>query len=330
MAQAGAGTIGDMGGGAAPATWPDLASSPWADTRDTVHMWTQIVGKVRLALEPMVNHWWQVPLYVSARGLTTSLMPAGDRGLEIEFDFIDHVLVLRDTAGEVRRFGLQGSSVADFYARTLAALDDLRVRVPVRGVPVEVAEAVPFADDTGHHAYDPDAIHRFWQALVRVHDVFTRFRSRYVGKVSPVHFFWGGFDLAVTRFSGRRAPEHPGGIPNCPDWVMRAAYSHEVSSCGFFPGEDARGAFYAYAYPEPDGFAGWPVRPDQARYDSALGEFLLPYEAVRTAADPAATLLDFLQDTYEAAAVLGGWDRAALEAGSADVEPQRQPVGGGR
>lgn len=301
-------------------TWPELTLPEWSDTRDTVHMWTQIVGKVRLALEPMVNHWWQVPLYVTARGLTTSLMHFRERGLEIEFDFLDHVLLLRTTDGEVCRVGLRPRTVADFYAETLAVLDRLRVRVPMRARPVEIPESIPFADDDRHGSYDPDAIHRFWLALVQSHRVFTRFRSRYLGKVSPVHFFWGGFDLAVTRFSGRPAPPHPGGIPNAPDWIMRAAYSHEVSSCGFYPGGSAEGSFYSYAYPEPAGFAQWGVAPAAAYYDAALGEFILPYRDVRTADDPDAMLLDFLQSTYEAAAILGGWDRPALEAGRTDEQ----------
>lgn len=314
------------GAGTAP-TWPELTLSAWSDTRDTVHMWTQIVGKIRLALEPMVNHWWQVPLYVTARGLTTWLMHTGERGLEIEFDFLDHQLLLRTTDGDVRRIGLRPRTVADFHAETLAVLDTLGVRVPMLARPVEIPEAIPFADDDRHRSYDPAAIHRFWLALVEAHRVFNRFRSRFLGKVSPVHFFWGGFDLAVTRFSGRPAPPHPGGIPNTPDWVMRAAYSHEVSSCGFFPGGSDEGSFYSYAYPEPSGFADWEVVPAQAHYDRALGEFLLPYRDVRLADDPDARLLEFLQSTYEAAAVLGGWDRPALEAGRTDEQAISALVG---
>jgi Family of unknown function (DUF5996) len=268
---------------------------------------------VRLALAPMVNHWWQVPLYVSGRGLTTSLMPAGERGLEIEFDFVDHELAMRTTDGAFRRFGLYPRTVADFYATTLHALDDLDVRVSILPRPVEVPEAIPFAEDTRHGSYDPAAIHRFWQALVQAHRVLAQFRARYAGKASPVHFFWGGFDLAVTRFSGRPAPRHPGGVPNCADWVMQCAYSHELSSCGFWPGGSAEGSFYAYAYPEPDGFATWQVAPAAGYYDTTLREYLLPYRAVRTADDPDATLLAFLQSTYEAAAVTGEWDRSALE-----------------
>ena len=295
------------------AAWPELTLSEWDDTRATLHMWTQVVGKVRLALEPMVNHWWQVPLYVSARGLTTSLMPAGGRGLEMEFDFVDHVLDIRTSAAEARRVALQPRSVADFYAATMAALDSLGIGVSILPRPVEVPESIPFAQDDKHRSYDPDAAARFWSALVQARRVMTDFRGRFLGKASPVHFFWGGFDLAVTRFSGREAPRHPGGVPNCADWVMELAYSHELSSCGFWPGASAEGSFYAYAYPEPPGFADWKVQPDAAYYDRDLGEFLLPYSAVRTAEDPDATLMSFLQSTYDAAAELGHWDREALE-----------------
>jgi hypothetical protein len=293
--------------------WPELTAAGWTDTRDTLHMWTQIVGKVRLALEPMVNHWWQVPLYVSARGLTTSLMPAGGASLEIEFDFIDSALRLRTTSGDVREIALEPRSVADFYAATMAALHDLGIHVSIWPHPVEVPESIPFAEDQKHSKYDAAAARTFWLALAQARRVMTRFRADFIGKVSPVHFFWGGFDLAVTRFSGRTAPPHPGGVPNCPDWVMALAYSHEVSSCGFWPGANGEGYFYAYAYPEPKGFADWKVEPSAAYYDRELREFLLPYEAVRGAADPDATLLSFLHSTYEAAADLGRWDRGALE-----------------
>jgi hypothetical protein len=300
---------GDGAGG----PWPDLTLSGWQDTRDTVHLWTQVVGKVRLALNPMINHWWQVPLYVSARGLTTSLMHAGDRGLEIEFDFVDHALDLRTTDGDGRQVPLEPRSVADFYQATMTALDDLGVHVSMFPRPSEVVEAIPFAEDEQHRSYDPAAARRFWRALVQMHGVLLRFRAGFIGKASPVHFFWGGNDVCTTRFSGRPAPRHPGGVPNCPDWVQELAYSHEVSSCGYWPGGSGEGAFYAYAYPEPLGFAGWPVEPADAFYDAELGEFLLPYTAVRTASDPDATLLSFFQSTYEAAAELAGWDRTALE-----------------
>ncbi|MCU1461399.1 MAG: hypothetical protein JWO37_1474 [Acidimicrobiales bacterium] len=300
--------------------WPELALTAWADTRDTVHMWTQIVGKVRLALDSPVNHWWHIPLYVSARGLTTSLMHAHDRGAEIEFDFLNHVLVVRTTDNGTRTVPLEPRTVASFYDELMAALGELGIQVTMLGRPVEVVEAIPFEKDTVHAAYDGAAINRFWRALVEADRVFKVFRGRFVGKASPVHFFWGGFDLAVTRFSGRTAPKHPGGVPNCADWVMQEAYSHEVSSCGFWPGGSEEGSFYSYAYPEPDGFAAWPVDVAGARYDSTLGEFLLPYRDVRTAADPDATLLAFLQQTYEAAAIPGNWDRTALERASARAD----------
>jgi hypothetical protein len=293
--------------------WPVLTLGEWQDTRDTLHMWTQIVGKIRMALEPMLNHWWQVTLYVSARGLTTSLMPAGERGLEIEFDFRDHRLELRTTDGERRHVALEPRSVASFYAATMAALDDLGIDVRINRQPQEVVEAIPFDEDEVHRSYDADAVERFWLALVRMHRVLSRFRSQFIGKASPVHFFWGGADICTTRFSGRPAPKHRGGVPNCPDWVQELAYSHEVSSCGYWPGAGAEGAFYAYAYPEPAGFADRPVEPEGAYYDADLGEFLLPYEVVRTSPTPDATLTAFLRTTYEAAAELGRWDRDALE-----------------
>jgi hypothetical protein len=285
-------------------------------------MWSQIVGKIKLALDPMVNHWWQVALYLSARGLTTSIMPAGDRGLEIEFDFLDHQLQLRTTNGSQQNVALEPRSVASFYAATLHALEELGVSVTLNPRPTEVPVAIPFDQDETHATYDADAAHRFWMALVRMHKVFSEFRSEFIGKHSPIHFFWGGFDLASTRFSGRPAPKHRGGIPNCPDFVQELAYSHEVSSCGFWPGGAEEGSFYAYAYPEPNGFADWPVEPVGARYDSTLGEFVLPYADVRSSRDPEATLFAFLQSTYEAAATLGEWDRAALDAPFA-AEPDR-------
>lgn len=296
--------------------WPDITLSTWAATRDTLHMWLQIVGKIRMALTPLINHWWNVPLYVSSRGLTTSLMPTGRRGLEIEFDFIDHVLDLRTTDGTRRQVALEPRSVADFYAATMDALGEIDVHVKLYPRPSEVVEAIPFDQDEQHRSYDGAAVHRLWLALVQVDRVLTLFRARFIGKASPVHLFWGGADLCTTRFSGRPAPRHRGGVPNCPDWVQWLAYSHEVSSAGYWPGAGEEGMFYAYAYPQPEGFADWHVRPAAAYYDEDLGEFLLPYTAVRTAEDPDATLLSFLQSTYEAAATLGDWDRAALEKGS--------------
>jgi hypothetical protein len=296
-------------GGASP--WPELTA--WEDTRDTLHLWTQIVGKVRLGLAPMVNHWWHVTLYVSARGLTTSPMPIGNGALEMEFDFLDHELVLRTTDGRGRSIRLEPRTVADFYAATMAALDDLDVRVRIVPHPQEVEHAVPFPQDEQHRSYDADAARRFWLALVDAHRVMSVFRGEFIGKASPVHFFWGGADLAVTRFSGRRAPKHPGGVPNCADWVQELAYSHEVSSCGYWPGGGPEGCFYAYAYPEPPGFGQHPVEPAAATYDKALGEFVLPYTDVRTAEDPDATLLSFFRSTYAATADLAAWPRAELE-----------------
>jgi hypothetical protein len=298
---------------AGPGTWPALPLAAWQDTRDTLHLWTQIVGKVRLALMPWVNHSWHTTLYVTARGLTTSLMPHGGRGLEIEFDFCRHRLEMRTTEGTGRHVPLEPRSVADFYAETMARLAELDMTVHILPRPVEIPVAIPFAEDETHASYDAEYAHRFWLSLVQAHRVLTRFRAGFVGKVSPVHFFWGGFDLAVTRFSGRSAPRHAGGVPNCADWVMQDAYSQEVSSCGYWPNGADEGVFYAYAYPEPPGFRDWPVEPDGASYDAGLGEFLLPYERVRTAEDPDATLLSFLQSTYEAEAELARWDRDRLE-----------------
>jgi hypothetical protein len=295
--------------------WPSLPYAAWRETRATLHLWTQIVGKIRLALAPAVNHWWQVPLYVTARGLTTSPMPHGTDSVQIDFDFIDHRLVILRSNGDAESLPLEPSSVADFHAALMARLATLGISARIWTMPVEIPGAIPFETDRQHTSYDRDAAHRFWRVLVQCERVFTLFRAGFVGKASPVHFFWGSFDLAVTRFSGRRAPDHPGVAPNLANWVMREAYSHEVSSCGFWPGDDASPApaFYAYAYPVPPGFDRAPVRPDGAAWNGALGEFILPYDAVRQAASPDAALLAFLQSTYAAAADLGRWDRAALE-----------------
>jgi hypothetical protein len=295
--------------------WPALPFDTWRDTCATLHRWAQIVGKVRLARSPWVNHSWQVTLYVTARGLTTSPIPAANGSFQVDFDFIDHWLLVRTSDGRVRGLELQPRSVADFNRELMATLRELGVETKIYARPNELADATPFAEDEAHASYDPDAAHRFWQVLVQCDRVFKAFRARFLGKCSPVHFFWGSFDLAVTRFSGRTAPRHPGGVPNLPDWVAREAYSHEVSSAGFWPGDDRvpYPAFYSYAYPEPAGFAGAVVGPAAAKYDTNLREFLLPYEAVRTAASPDAVLLEFLQRTYEAAADHGKWDRVALE-----------------
>ena len=294
--------------------WPDLTYQTWRETAATLQLWTQIVGKVRLGLAPWVNHSWQVPLYVAARGLTTSPMPFAGEILEIEFDFVHHRLLARTSRAEERSFALEPQTVADFYARVGALLRELGVKVEINDRPVELANPIRFAADRTHRSYDADAAGRFWRVLMKTDIVLTHFRSGFLGKVSPVHFFWGSFDLAVTRFSGRRAPPHPGGIPGLSDEVTREAYSHEVSSAGFWPGNDAfpRATFYSYAYPQPAGFSSQPVTPP-AYYDTGLGEFILPYEQVRQAADPEATLLDFLTRTYTAAAEAAQWDRAALE-----------------
>jgi hypothetical protein len=287
--------------------WPALPLDQWQDTRDTLHLWTQVVGKVRLALAPAVNHWWHVPLYVDARGLTTSLMPYRGIGVEVAFDFTAHELTVLTTTGGRRRMALEPRSVADFTAEFRASLDELGVAVPISRSPVEVIEAIPFDEDDVHASYDPDAVHRFWTSLVSAQRVLSRFRGEFRGKASPVHFFWGAFDLAVTRFSGRGAPPHPGGVPNCPDRVMTEAYSEEVSSCGYWPGGATEGVFYAYAYPEPPGYRRSPVEPAAAAFDEGLAEFVLPYADVRTAADPDGDLLRFLTATHAAAVATGGW-----------------------
>lgn len=294
--------------------WPALRVDDWTDTRDTLHMWLQILGKLRLAGAPMVNHWWQTTFYVTPRGLTTGAVPDGTRTLSFDLDFHDHELRIDLDDGGRERIALEPKSVATFYAEVMDALRRQGVGLTITPVPNEVEPAIPFAEDEVHASYDKDAVHRFWRQLVQADRVLREFRGRYAGKVSPVHFFWGAMDLAVTRFSGAPAPQHPGGAPNCGDWVMVEGYSHELSSCGFWAGGGEEGAFYAYAYPEPEGFRDHPVTPDAAFYSSDFRQFLLPYEAVRTAADPDATLLGFLQSTYEAAADRGeGWDREVLD-----------------
>ncbi len=298
-----------------PADWPELDWPAWRETCAAFHLRAQVVGKIRLARAPWTNHGWHVPLYVSARGLTTSPIPHGARTFEIELDLIEHAVEVRVSDSGRRTLSLAPGSIAAFHRDLTGALDALGVGVRIRTMPSEIADAIPFDRDTAPRPWDAPAATRFWQALVQVDRVFKEFRARFVGKCSPVHFFWGSFDLAVTRFSGREAPPHPGGIPNFPDWVAREAYSHEVSSAGFWPGgggvEEA--AFYAYAYPEPPGFRAAAARPDAATFHEGLGEFVLPYDAVRRAPSPDDALLDFLQSTYEAAAAGAGWDRAALE-----------------
>jgi Family of unknown function (DUF5996) len=297
------------------AAWPDLPYSAWKDTCSTLHLWTQIVGKVRLAYTPWLNHSWHVTLYCTARGLTTSLIPYRGRFFEIEFDFHEHQLVLRTSEGTEEKIALKSRTVAAFYTAVIAALEKLDISVRITELPCEIPNAIAFTRDQTHSAYDPDYAHRFWRVLVEVDRVLKQFRTGFIGKCSPVHFFWGSFDLAVTRFSGRRAPPHKGGAPGVSDAVMREAYSHELSSAGFWPGGGGidYAAFYSYAYPQPADFGAVSVEPKEAFFSQALGEFLLPYDAVRTANDPDVNLLTFLQNTYDAAVGLGHWDRAALE-----------------
>jgi hypothetical protein len=298
--------------------WPDIPYTPWRPTCTTLHLWTQIVGKFRLAHTPWLNHSWHATLYLTARGLTTSLVPCGPTAVDAEFDFVDQVLVVRTTRGARRDLPLVPGSVADFHGKFRATLEALGLDSHFDGAPNEVSDPVPFAQDHAARDYDSAAAARFWQALVQIDRVFEQFRTGFLGKVSPVHLFWGSFDLAVTRFSGRTAPPHPGGIPALPDAITREAYSHEVSSAGFWPGGGGidEPAFYSYAYPTPDGFAAARVLPEAAYFSRELGEFVLPYAAVRGSADPDAALLAFLQTTYAAAADLAGWDRPALDAPS--------------
>jgi hypothetical protein len=299
--------------GAATA-WPDLPYRAWRDTAATLQLWTQIVGKVRLSLTPWINHGWQVVLYVTARGLGTTPISIDNEIFEIEFDFVSHRLVIRTSRGEERTLPLEQQAVADFYRGVLDLLNGIGIVVSINEMPNEVPNPIRFSDDRIHASYDAGAAHAFWRALVQVDRVFKLFRSGFLGKVSPVHFFWGSFDLAVTRFSGRRAPLHPGGVPGLPDAITREAYSHEVSSAGFWPGNDAfpQASFYSYAYPEPTGFRDRPVTAG-GYFEAKLGEFILPYDTLRSAAKPDALLLDFLSSTYAAATEAGEWDRAALE-----------------
>ena len=294
--------------------WPELPYESWRETCATLHLWTQVVGKIRLAQTPWMNHSWHVPLYVTARGLTTSPIPYLAGTFDIEFDFVEHVLDMRVSGGARKRIDLKPQSVAAFHKAVMEALASLGVTVAIKEKPCEIAGAIPFSQDHQHASYDAAYAQRFWRVLLQADRVLKRFRTRFVGKCSPVHFFWGSFDLAVTRFSGRRAPPFPGSAPGVAQEVMREAYSHEVSSAGFWPGGPGTdAAFYSYAYPAPEGFSQRAVRPAEASFNQALGEFLLPYEAVRTAPDPDASLDAFLQSTYEAAAETGNWDRDSLE-----------------
>lgn len=295
--------------------WPPLPLEEWADTYATLHMMTQVVGKIRLACAPMVNHWWQVSLHVTARGLSTSAMPHGSRMFQIDFDFLDHALRIEVSDGGRKSIDLRPRPVAHFYGEVMDALRALGVPVRIWPRPVEIADPIPFDQDFRHTAYAPEHAHRCWRVLCQADSALADFRSGFVGKCSPVHFFWGSFDLAVTRFSGRRAPEHPGGIPNLADRVAREAYSRECSSCGFWPGSGAvpEPAFYAYSYPEPDRYRKHPIRPAEAYYSEEMREHILPYEAVRRSREPERMLRDFFQGTYEAGAELGRWNRADLE-----------------
>ena len=301
-------------------SWPALPLKSWQDTCATLHMWTQIVGKVRLALTPLVNHWWNVPLYVTARGLTTSEMPYAGRGIELWFDFLEHRLVLQTSDGSTNTLPLRPQSVAEFYQEFMQMLRSAQIDVKIWKMPAEIPNPIPFDEDRVHASYDPEYAQRFWRILLAVDRVFTEFRSQFIGKCSPVHFFWGSFDLAVSRFSGRRAPERPGA-----DVITREAYSHEVSSVGFWPGsgniQDA--AFYSYTVPEPAGFRQTRVAPEAAYFDTQLGEFVLMYDAVRSSASPSTTLLQFCQSTYQAGAKLGKWDRSALEREPLDEAKKR-------
>lgn len=303
--------------------WPELPYPEWRPTCTALHLWSQMVGKIRLAQEPWVNHGWHSTLYATPRGLTTSPIHFGTRTFQLDFDLVDHFLLVEDDAGRARHIALGPTSVARFHSSLFGSLEQLGLPVRIHGRPNEMPDAVPFARDRSERPYDRDAVDRFRRVLLQVDRVFKQFRSSFVGKVSPVHLFWGSFDLAVTRFSGRAAPPHPGGFPGLPDEITREAYSHEVSSAGFFPGGGGIDfpAFYSYAYPTPAGFGAASIQPAEAFFEPALGEFLLPYEAVRTSRDPDAAVLAFLQSTYEAAADLGQWDRAALE-----CEPGRPRV----
>jgi hypothetical protein len=295
--------------------WPSIPFNEWKETCATLHMWTQIVGKIRLAQSPWTNHSWHVTLYLTARGLTTSPIPHGFHAFEIRFDFVDHTLRILKSDGSGRDIELKTQSVAQFYERTMSILRELNLPVAINTTPNEIPNPIPFERDEVHRAYDREYANRFWRVLLQCDRVFKEFRSRFCGKCSPVHFFWGAPDLAVTRFSGRAAPKHPGGIPHLADQITREAYSQEVSSLGFWPGNDAmpQAIFYSYAYPEPKGFSEAKVKPDTASYNSQFKEFVLPYDAVRASGSPDKMLLDFAQSTYDAASTMGNWDRAALE-----------------
>lgn len=297
-----------------PSSWPALRVDDWTDTRNTLHMWMQIIGKIRMKYAPLVNHWWQVTFYITPVGMTTSAIPFAGGTFDIEFNFIDHELVFRRSNGQRAHIGLDHMTVADFYAKVSDALAQIGVPMEINPSPNEVDPAIPFMEDTVHKTYDKDAVNRFWRQLLKAHIAIEAFRAGFIGKTSPVHFFWGSFDLACTRFIDKLAPRHPGGIPNCGDWVMVEGYSHHLSSCGFWPGGGEEGAFYSYAYPVPEGFDQQTVQPAEAFYSEEFKQFLLPYEVVRQAEQPEEMVRQFLQSTYEIAANLGEWDRQNLEA----------------
>lgn len=297
------------------ASWPALPYQAWRDTYHTLHLWLQIVGKISLAQCAWINHSWHVALLTTARGLSTRLLGSGAKAFQIEFDFVEHLLWIRFLNGAALNIPLEPQTTASFYKKVMSAMTQLGVPVTIHTLPSEIPDAIPFERDEVHGSYDREWANRYWRAVAQTSRVFEDFRARFIGKCSPVHYFWGSADLAVTRFSGRTAPPHPGGIPNLPDWVAREAYSHEVSSAGFWAGNDQapEPIFYSYAYPDPPGYADATVRPEAAHFSASLREFVLPYEAMRTAPAPEQALLDFLQSTYEAAANLGSWDRKALE-----------------
>ena len=294
--------------------WPSLPLSEWKDTYETIHRWTQIVGKIRIALEPLINHWWNSTLYVTSRGLTTSAMPYENTQLQIDFDFLDHYLVIQTSEGITKKIALKPIPVAEMFEEIMYNLGDIDIHVPLWTTPVEVADRTPFEEDFKHASYDREYIKRIWTILFQTNRVFTEFRSRFIGKVSPVHFFWGAFDLAVTRFSGRTAPSHSG-APGLAKFVAVEAYSHEVSSCGFWPGGGNvdNPVYYSYVYPEPHGFKEYAILPKEAYYEEKMGEFVLPYETVRNSENPDGILMDFLESTYSAAATTAKWDRNSLE-----------------
>jgi hypothetical protein len=302
-------------------SWPEIPLAEWEETLATLHLWSQVIGKVKLRRAPLVNHWWGSALQLTSRGWTTGPIPCGARTFDLEMDFIDHRLVCSTSDGRRQVIEMRPRSVADFYRATCAALDEQGLATPIRTLPSEIEDAIPLDRDETHRAYDPDAAQRFWRATLSAHRVLGEFRARFVGKCSPVHFFWGSFDLTVTRFSGRRAPAPTRAMPGYPRWANAEAYSHECSSAGFWPGQGlGHAAFYSYAYPEPAGFADAPVLPEAAAYDDDFGQFLLPYDAVRTARDPDGALLAFLQSTYDAAANSGGWKREDLERSPGEIE----------